>query len=105
MAFGTTAAGTAVTMPNGIDQIGTDLTNDHPISITYTVGNASLYATTTALTGWTVNENPTSPTIADVLFNDKIECASCHDPHDNTNGEFLRVSNSGSALCLSCHNK
>lgn len=33
-----------------------------------------------------------------------IECSSCHDPH-SPNQLFLRVSNDGSALCLTCHNK
>lgn len=33
----------------------------------------------------------------------KVECATCHDPH-NDNESFLRVSNEGSRLCLSCHN-
>ncbi len=42
----------------------------------------------------------------------EVECASCHDPHgvpDAANVEFipsfLRVSNAGSALCLTCHIK
>jgi hypothetical protein len=45
----------------------------------------------------------------------EVECASCHDPHgvpsiagDRTslfNPTFLRVSNEGSAVCLSCHVK
>jgi predicted CXXCH cytochrome family protein len=34
-----------------------------------------------------------------------VECASCHDPHTNANPTFLRVSNAGSAVCLSCHIK
>ena len=34
-----------------------------------------------------------------------VECASCHDPHTPNNGTFLRVSNAGSGLCLSCHVK
>lgn len=34
-----------------------------------------------------------------------VECASCHDPHETANGTFLRISNSGSGLCLACHNK
>ncbi len=33
-----------------------------------------------------------------------VECASCHDPH-STNTTFLRISNSQSAVCLTCHNK
>jgi predicted CXXCH cytochrome family protein len=34
-----------------------------------------------------------------------VECASCHDPHTETNPTFLRVSNVGSGVCLSCHVK
>jgi predicted CXXCH cytochrome family protein len=34
-----------------------------------------------------------------------IWCSSCHDVHDNANAPFLIESNSGSALCLECHNK
>lgn len=33
-----------------------------------------------------------------------IECSSCHDPH-SSNQLFLRVSNEGSKLCLTCHDK
>ena len=33
-----------------------------------------------------------------------VECASCHDPH-STNSTFLRIQNTGSAVCLSCHVK
>lgn len=40
-----------------------------------------------------------------------VECASCHDPHlekysDGTTARtFLRVANTGSKVCLSCHTK
>jgi predicted CXXCH cytochrome family protein len=33
-----------------------------------------------------------------------VECASCHDPHTE-NATFLRVANTGSAVCLACHTK
>lgn len=33
-----------------------------------------------------------------------IECSSCHDPHSN-NAMFLRIPNTGSQLCLTCHIK
>ncbi|MDD5212253.1 MAG: cytochrome c3 family protein [Sulfuricurvum sp.] len=98
--FGATAAGTAYTMPAGVTQIGVDLRNDHPVSITYTAGRASLKATTTTLTSWAG-----AATIADLLRNSKVECGSCHDPHEATNGTFLRVANTGSALCIGCHAK
>lgn len=39
----------------------------------------------------------------------KVQCVSCHDPHnefiDPVVGKFLVKVNSGSALCLTCHNK
>lgn len=37
------------------------------------------------------------------LFNGKVECASCHDPHSCKNPLFLRISNDRSKLCLACH--
>jgi predicted CXXCH cytochrome family protein len=39
------------------------------------------------------------------LIGGKVECVSCHDPHDPGVRPFLRKSNSGSALCLTCHIK
>lgn len=32
-----------------------------------------------------------------------VTCATCHDPHSNTNTPFLRLDNSADALCLDCH--
>ena len=39
------------------------------------------------------------------LFGGTVQCASCHDPHDNTNAPFLRKTNTASALCSTCHQK
>jgi len=33
----------------------------------------------------------------------EIHCTTCHDPHDNSNGNFLVMNNTFSALCTSCH--
>ncbi|MCP4668022.1 MAG: cytochrome c3 family protein, partial [Deltaproteobacteria bacterium] len=42
----------------------------------------------------------------DMLFLDKIECASCHDVHNAyDNDHLLNVDNNASALCLACHDK
>lgn len=47
---------------------------------------------------------PTSQTLLDHLTADnRITCATCHDPHSNTNSPFLRLDNSADALCLDCH--
>jgi predicted CXXCH cytochrome family protein len=76
---------------------GTSLSNDHPISMTYPTGaqDPAFNTPPDSQKGW-----------GDVkLFNGKVECASCHDVHDPTITPFLRKSNSGSALCYTCHIK
>ncbi len=88
---------------SGVAAIGADdLTNDHPISIEYIPGRASLVPVDTALTGggWGAYT-----TVGDLLRGGKVECGSCHDPHVTTHGTFLRNTNTGSALCLTCHAK
>ena len=82
--------------------LGTDLSNDHPISFTY---DAALATTDGGLV------TPDSASQVDTdgkvpLFGAKVECSSCHDVHNSTGLDDLLVkSNSGSALCLTCHNK
>ncbi|HLP76862.1 MAG TPA: cytochrome c3 family protein [Candidatus Paceibacterota bacterium] len=86
----------------GSANFGTDLSNDHPISFTY---NAALATADSGLVtpqadGKWVDAGHTIP-----LYNGQLECASCHNPHSDTYKPFLRKSNAGSALCLSCHSK
>jgi predicted CXXCH cytochrome family protein len=74
-----------------------DLSNDHPISVTYDATKDPAFVT--AVNG-RVNGLP--------LYGsgrNQMECASCHDVHDNTNAPFLRAANGGSVLCLKCHIK
>lgn len=74
---------------------GPDLTNDHPISMSYPVANSNYHNPPDVQKGW-----------MDVkLFGGKVECPTCHAVHDPTNVPFLRVANGGSTLCLRCHNK
>jgi len=37
--------------------------------------------------------------------NHQMQCTACHDPHDDTYGDFLVMSNRYAALCTSCHQK
>ncbi len=49
-------------------------------------------------------ESPQSQTLLDHITADgKITCATCHNPHSNTNSPFLRMDNSADQLCLDCH--
>jgi predicted CXXCH cytochrome family protein len=88
----------------GGELIGTDISNDHPISFTYDATLASadggLHDPTTANSGLggTIEE--------DLLISGKMQCSSCHDVHNSTGiGHLLVKSNASSALCLTCHNK
>jgi predicted CXXCH cytochrome family protein len=82
--------------------LGTDLTNDHPISVTYNpTADAGLRATS-----YSVSALGTGKTIADMLKGGNVECVSCHDVHNEGNkGKMLLMANTGSALCITCHNK
>jgi predicted CXXCH cytochrome family protein len=39
------------------------------------------------------------------LIDGRVECVSCHNPHNAGFPPFLITSNSGSALCYTCHQK
>ncbi len=106
--------------------LGTDLSNDHPVGIRLpaagpgvdfnqpdkTVGNVRFFDNSPGGAG---NNRPDKQ---EVRFYDtgdgfEVECASCHDPHGVPSGaagskflpSFLRVTNTGSTLCLTCHTK
>ena len=83
--------------------LGTDLTNDHPIGFSYANAAAEDTDLTSVSGGKAGGELP--------LFNvggnaNNMECATCHDVHNGPGVEkFLRKSNATSALCRSCHQK
>ena len=99
----TPQAGAGATYVAGVIQSGTayklstDLSNDHPVAITYDITKDTAF---NAAVAGKVGTLPLFGAAKNV-----VECASCHNPHDNTNGRFLRVSNAASALCKTCHIK
>lgn len=96
---------------------GNNLMDDHPISFSYTAAyNEKVSKGSNALK----DINTIDARIRFYGSNMRMECSSCHDPHvaygytfdrvdtgigDKTLTPFLVRANSGSALCLSCHNK
>ncbi len=83
--------GTADTEINGMD---------HPVSIVYdeySLSN-SLRAKATSIVSWN-----SANTISDILYYDKIECVSCHNPHNKDLPTYLRKDNYRSELCKTCH--
>lgn len=109
--FGGTAGG-AYSLGNAFN-LGTDLSNDHPISITYdsTLATVDAGLFDPATTEVTIGEGMHTKTgsISDVMLpGGKVQCASCHDVHNQfavQNTKLLRVTNAGSGLCLTCHQK
>ncbi len=77
--------------------LGTDLSNDHPVS----------FARSTADTQ--VIDPPAGDAVKLEATTRFIQCASCHDPHtervDAATGKFLVKANRGSVICTSCHTK
>lgn len=84
--------------------LGTDLSSSHPISFTY---DTSLASTDGGLFDPATHNSGLGGSITnDLLYQDKLECSSCHDVHDEAGNSFLLVkSNAGSSLCLTCHDK
>ena len=82
--------------PDRPSNLGTDLRNDHPIGIEYPPPDLAGYNDKSTFTGVIVVE---------VNGMDRVECTSCHDPHDNSLGMFMRQTLEGSALCLECHDE
>jgi predicted CXXCH cytochrome family protein len=112
--------------------LGTDLTNDHPIGVQYggfdpgsgqidpdfiNSTNGLQVATINNVQRWWVDTEATPNASRDktdmILYTRDnaganqpfVECASCHDPHNNVTGTFLRISNANSAVCQACHVK
>lgn len=90
---------------------GDNLTDDHPIGFSYTAAKGAA----TKLNDLATVSAKSSGAIRFYPPGNRVECSSCHDPHVNytpgtpgANVElrpFLVMSNTGSAMCLSCHNK
>lgn len=89
---------------------GTNLTNDHPISIDY----QAVWDYNNAQGTLTLKTQPQAEAAGVMFWNGKVECVTCHDPHVNYDGAlggdpayqpFLRKSNASSALCFACHDK
>jgi predicted CXXCH cytochrome family protein len=87
--------GSTTTLPPGPSNLGTDLSGDHPISFVYDQTLAS--------------QDPSikDPTTIDKKLKldhlHKLQCVTCHNPHDDQFGSFLVMDNTGSAICLGCH--
>ena len=89
--------GGVVYMPPGHSLVGSDISDDHPVSFPYT----------DALAAQNPELQPPSalPQELPLDHDQTMQCATCHDAHKDDFGDFLRVDTRFSQLCVSCHNK
>ena len=86
---------------DGSAKIGTDLSDDHPISLSWThqtklpdCGNCHVGS----------HHNPQDMILP--FFDGYLECSTCHDVHNGTGlPRLLRKPLDGSQVCLHCHGK
>jgi predicted CXXCH cytochrome family protein len=89
------ASGITTLPPGAKSNLGTDLSDDHPISFMY---DQAL-----------VTRNPKLkppnqlPRNVHLDARGELQCTTCHEAHDNSRGSFLVMDNSRSQLCTTCH--
>ncbi len=85
---------------NTTANLGSNLANDHPISMKYGQPAADFNTVSAARTS--------GVQLFGSSGSETVECGSCHDPHEPGSGAtapFLEMSNANSAMCLACHKK
>lgn len=80
-----------------------DLRNDHPIGVAYRGTSATLagLVNSTTVNGvvQVVNGSYSYP----MFQTDRVECASCHDPHNNPAGRLPMLRGLTTQICQDCH--
>lgn len=104
--------------------LGTDLTNDHPISIAYSSfitdatpstrmnqAKVSSDGSSASIYGQGSNSTFSLRLIKNLAGGYNVECSTCHTAHGKAGSDgtriasFLRMDNTKSAVCLTCHIK
>ena len=86
---------TARTIPPGTTDLTNDLSDDHPIGFRYDRALAN------------VDSQIRPPEVVSrklsLGVHNEVHCTTCHDPHNNEFGDFLRITDRRSAICVTCH--
>ena len=83
------------TIPPGPAVLTTDLSDDHPIGFRYDRALA-LADPQIRVPELITRELPLGR-------HNEVHCTTCHDPHDNSDGNFLRITDRFGTICLTCH--
>jgi predicted CXXCH cytochrome family protein len=79
----------------GPNLLGTDLSDDHPVSFVY---DSSLAAQHRGIV-----DPGNLPKQLPLDRNKELQCTTCHNAHESARPKFLRMDNPYSAMCLACH--
>ncbi len=79
----------------GRASLGTDLSDDHPVSF--------IYDSALALKQGQLADPGSLPKIIRLDDTKQLQCSACHDPHDDRFRKFLRMDDKYAALCTICH--
>lgn len=100
---------------SGPANLGTDLSNDHPVDVLYSYEDTSKpYAKTSFVPTADIKTAGIRLYTSSTSQANTVACQSCHDVHGKKDPSsatgadipnFLRVNNSASKLCLTCHVK
>ncbi|MEJ2693820.1 MAG: cytochrome c3 family protein [Candidatus Thiodiazotropha sp.] len=114
-AFGGQTGGNNMAYIGAQYRLGSDLSNDHPIGVEYTDtsagadGELRIPSDTNDQviigSGGDTKQGPVGVVMLDNATT--VQCSSCHDVHNHyTSGDkFLKVTKTGSQICLACHKK
>jgi len=79
----------------GSNVLGTDLSDDHPVSFVYDSALAAKHPG--------IVDPGNLPKNLPLDSKKELQCTTCHNPHESMRGKFLRVENTASTMCLFCH--
>ena len=75
--------------------LGTDLSDDHPISFVFDADLAGKQGQ--------LADPTTLPKTVPLDRTQQVQCTTCHDPHENRFRKFIRLDDRAAALCATCH--
>lgn len=84
-------------LPSGLGNLGTDLSDDHPISFVYSSGLAGA--------DLQIKHPAAIPPAFRLDAGGELQCTTCHDAHRNVHGSFLVADPASGALCNACHQR
>ncbi len=79
----------------GRASLGTDLSDDHPVSF--------VYDSALAVRQGQLADPASLPKTLPLDATKQLQCTACHDPHEDRYRKFIRMDDRGGAVCTACH--